>query len=190
LQLITLARLRKSTMAKTPGSIEALSEDMKELLFVMNEESDLAAVLVGTSYLDQCLGTLIKRKLGTTPLTLKLLGPEKGSLGELQSRAEIVHSLGLIARPIHDDLIKIAEIRNHFAGGDLMASFADQKVNELCEGLVLIRLFDQTWFEANGKATDKSARSRFIATVAFICQRLLIDAFGPRIEKNNDLPQP
>jgi hypothetical protein len=55
---------------------------------------------------------------------------------------------------------------------------------------VLIRLFDQAWFEANGNATDKSARSRFIATVAFICQRLLIDAFGPRIEKTNDLPQP
>ena len=71
-------------MTKTPGSIDSLSEDMKELLFVMNEESDLAAVLVGTSYLDQCLGTLIKRKLGTAPLTLKLLGPEKGSLGELQ----------------------------------------------------------------------------------------------------------
>ena len=170
-------------MPKTSGSIETLSEEMKDLLSVLNEESDLAAVLIGTAYVDQCLGTLIKRKLGTTPLSQKLLGPEKGSLGEFEARADVVYTLGLIARPIHEDLAKIAEIRKHFSNGNLMAAFTDREVVQLCDLLLLIRLFDQTWFEASAKVPSRTARSRFCATVAFICQRLLIDAFGPRIEK-------
>jgi DNA-binding MltR family transcriptional regulator len=157
---------------------------MKDLLDVLNEESDLAAVLIGTAYVDQCLGTLIKRKLGTSPLSQKLLGPEKGSLGEFEGRADIVYTLGLMPRPIHEDLAKIAEIRNHFAHGNVLAAFTDPKVVELCDSLLLIRLFDQTWFEASGKVTNTAPRARFCATVAFICQRLLIDAFGPRIDKH------
>jgi hypothetical protein len=170
-------------MTKTPGSIETLSEEMKDLLFVLNEEADLPAVLLGTAYVDQCLGTLIKRKIGTTPLTKRLLSNEKGELGEYMGRADIVFSLGLIARPIHEDLKKIAEIRNHFTSGSLMTSFTDPQVIALCNELVLIRLFDEAWFKANIRPPDQGGRTTFCLTVAFICQRLLIDAFGPRIEK-------
>ena len=170
-------------MTKTPGSIETLREEMKDLLYVLNEEADLPAVLLGTAYVDQCLGTLIKRKMGTTPLTKRLLSSEKGELGEFMDRADIVASLGLISRPIHEDLKKIAEIRNHFTRGSLMTAFTDSEVTGLCNNLVLIRLFDEGWFVANVKPPDQGARIRFCLTVAFICQRLLIDAFGPRIDK-------
>lgn len=46
---------------KRPQPLETLSEEIREMFDVLNEESDLAAALIGTSYLDDCLASTLFR---------------------------------------------------------------------------------------------------------------------------------
>src|SRR5690349_7710853 len=66
--------------------IEALSEESEHLYNVINEEPDLACVLIGTSYLDYALASLLKRYFIDSEVVPKLLEPPRGALSTFASR--------------------------------------------------------------------------------------------------------
>ena len=55
-----------------------------------------------------------------------------GPMGTYSGRIRAAYCLGLLRKPVRDDLRLVGKIRNRFAH-DLAASFADQQISSWCE---------------------------------------------------------
>lgn len=64
-----------------PRKLEDLSEDTKAVYETLNEGSDLACVLIGTSYLAELLASAIKVSFIESSVSEKLLDPQRGAVG-------------------------------------------------------------------------------------------------------------
>src|SRR5882757_6248415 len=96
-------------------AVEQLSSDSQALFDVLNNESDLAAVLVGVSVIDACLASMLERFLLESSVATKLLHGTKGALGTLAARSDACYCLGLIEKSLYKDLLVLGEMRNLFA---------------------------------------------------------------------------
>jgi len=86
--------------AKIP-KLEDLSQESQALYDVLNDESDLACVLIATSYLDQTLASLLERYFVEGNTSQRLLDPRGGVLGTFASRADLSYCLGLIPKGLY-----------------------------------------------------------------------------------------
>jgi DNA-binding MltR family transcriptional regulator len=163
-------------MAKRPVlPIEQLSAESQQMLDVLNNDSDLEAVLVATSFLDACLGSILNRQFIDSRVSKKLLEPS-GALGNYSARADVCYALGLIQKPLHADLQKIAEIRNKIAHYHQALSFESDAIRKLCADLSYVMSLK------NGNTSEPlfneelilHPRNRFVITTVMINQRLLI----------------
>ena len=93
-----------------PIKLEELSKDTQKVYDVLNRESDLACVLIGTSYLAELLASALTEKFAKTSIAEKLLDPQRGAVGGFATRADLAYCLGFIRKPVYQDLIKIAEL--------------------------------------------------------------------------------
>lgn len=160
--------------------VENLSADTEKFFDVLNKSSDLGVVLVATSYLDASLGALLHKFLITSSISDKLLDVRGGPLGTFSARSDAAYALALIERPLYQDLVKIAEIRNEFAHHHLEHDFQAPVVSELCSKLGYVE-------SLRDGVSDRSlileqfmagARNRFVTTVVMLSQRLLIRGLG------------
>lgn len=167
-------------------TLEELSEDTEKVFAVLNEESDLVCVLIGTSYLDELLASILRAKLIESSITDKLLSP-RGPIGSFAARADLAYSLALINKSVYSDLIKIAEIRNRFAHRHLALDFGDAEVRSDCEELQAWRfLEDGDKVVLDDPTSDQlrtRARNLFKLSVVFLGARIHVDAFGHRRKK-------
>lgn len=165
-------------MAKRPPvSTEGLSKDSQAFLDVLNGESDLSAVLVATSYISACLGTLLNGFLLKSSVSTELLDGKAGLLGSFNSRSNACYCLGLINKLLYQDLLVIAEIRNEFAHHHLALSFAVPEVALLCEKLSYAaglrnENFDKPLIDTKPLSRP---RNRFVISVVLISQQLLFE---------------
>ena len=104
-------------MRKNPP-VERLSADTRELCEALNNESDVACVVIGAAFLDTALASLLEQQLLKSKVTRKLLAPS-GVLGNSAARADLAYCLCLISKEHYRDLCSIAEIRNQFAHSHL-----------------------------------------------------------------------
>ena len=158
--------------------IEHLSGESQKLFDVLNDETDLAVILVTASYLDACLGSILKRKLIDSSISKQLLDPRSGALGSYSTRADVCYALGLIQKPLYTDLKKIAEIRNEIAHYYLTLNFQSESIQKLCGELLYVASLK------NGNA-DKplfeemvGPRNQFVLSAVMISQRLLLIGLG------------
>ena len=165
-------------MAKRlPVPIEGLSKDSDAFYDVLNDEPDLSAVLVATSYIDACLGALLEGFLLKSSVSTKLLDGKAGLLGSFSSRSDACYCLGLISKPLYQDLLVIAEIRNQFAHHHLALSFAVPEVARQCKKLSYV---SDVWIETPPSEPPMDTkhlfepRNRFVISVVLISQRLLL----------------
>lgn len=119
---------------RLPKPAEELSAESKYLYEVLNEESDLACVVIGAAFLESALGTLLSRTLRSSKITDKLLGPN-GALSSFATRADLSYCLTLIDKCYHQNLRTVLEIRNKFAHSNLQLGFHDQTIREKCNEL-------------------------------------------------------
>src|SRR5438105_6516131 len=85
---------------------------MVVLLGVLGQESDRGLVLVGSSYLDSCLKTLLKASfVEDRQIIHEMLGRDR-PLGSFSSRMKIAYLLGLLELPEYRELDLIRKIRN------------------------------------------------------------------------------
>ena len=112
-----------------------LSEEMQSLFDVINNESDLACVLIGASYLDQALAALLTQYFIESGSVSMLLDPPKGALSTYASRYTLAYCLGLIPKQIFQNLEVIGSIRNIFAHSHLHVKFTNPEVVELVDQL-------------------------------------------------------
>lgn len=165
--------------------IEQLSTESKELFELLNDADDLSVILVATSFLDLSIAAILKRQLLDNSATDRLLDSRAGALGSFAVRADACYALGLIAKPIYRDLLKIAEIRNMIAHHHLALSFQAEGVAKLCEELSYV---DSLESSSNGEPPlfakfMNTPRNRFVLTTVMISQRLLLIGLGIKRDK-------
>jgi len=114
--------------------VDVLCKDVRKLADTLNNESDVVVVLVGTSFLETTLGSLLQHHFAKSCVTERLLSP-RGALGTFQGKMDTAYCLGLISKRRFQDLGVIAEIRNKFAHSHLELSFQQPEVFDLCQKL-------------------------------------------------------
>jgi DNA-binding MltR family transcriptional regulator len=160
--------------------VEGLSKETQSFYDVLNSEPDLSVVLVAVSYIDACLGALLERFLLKSSVSEKLLDPRSGALGSFGARADAGYSLGLVEKPLYQDLLVLSELRNQFAHHHLALNFSIPSVVEQCEKLSYAA--DLKDGSSSNPLMEASLlqhpRNRFVLSVVLISQRLLLVGLG------------
>ena len=171
-----------------PINIDQLSGDTKKVFDVLNDESDLACVLIGTSYLSELLAKIIETSFIKTSISGKLLDPQGGAIGQFAIRTDLSYCLGLINKNYYQDLGVIAAIRNMFAHKHLTLDFSDEIVRGKCEELKAWRIL-QHGEEEPGELTKEQmrvqARNQFNFSVIIIGQSMHVNVLSRRKQLNN-----
>lgn len=167
---------------KPPPQIDILSDDTQKIYDVLNHDSDLSCVLIGTSYLSELLGSAIRTILRKSNTTENLLTPGKGALGSFKSRVDLAYCLKLIPKEDRKDLDVIGKIRNSFAHKHLAFDFSEKEVEKECLSLNAWKL-QTDYSEVNSDPhiqylpehcyTPKNTREMFVITVVMIKQRII-----------------
>ena len=164
-------------MGKTKiKELDSLSEDGKKVFDVLNDEPDPICALVGASYIDACLASMLQKHLKKSSVTERLLNPNTGILGALSNRADMAYCLELIDKMMYQDIIQIAKIRNLFAHNHETLSFSSGEIVSLCNDLQYLRkMFGQVQGIIDAISSDAN---KYKITVAIISQKLVLKGLG------------
>jgi len=162
--------------------VETLSEESKHLYDVLNTESDLACVLIATSYLDYALASLLKRHFIESSAVSKLLEPPGGALSTFAGRSDSAYCLGLINKGLYQNLETIGQIRNAFAHSYLELDLNDSEIANLVDSFIppIIDqsvIIDRDEVIRNGPAQyllKGTTRDKFNMIVVLMVNRLLL----------------
>ena len=155
--------------------LEEISSDGKRVLELLQSEGDLACLLIGASYLDACLGALLKQYLLPGDTSDALLDASRGAIGTYQARADVAYALRLIAKPVLQDLRLIGQIRNQVAHDHLPAGFDAPEVSALVAQLQHNTYLPQlrSLWRLLELAGSPSPRHQFITTIVSLQTQLL-----------------
>jgi DNA-binding MltR family transcriptional regulator len=106
------------------------------------EESDRGCVLVGAAMLEEDLAALFKvvfQKNAIPGKVEKSLFDANGPLSTFSAKIKMAYGMGLIDRPVFDDLELIRRIRNEFAHSPAKVDFVDDRFKPLVESLNAIQ---------------------------------------------------
>lgn len=120
-------------MAKHPTPLNRPAS-LTELADVFNREGDLPTVLIGVSYLEQCLVLLLSSKMIDSSVVEKLLSPD-GALGTLQAKADAAYCLMFLGKGSYQDVSLLGRIRNSFAHTHFRLGFESPAIAPLCDSL-------------------------------------------------------
>jgi DNA-binding MltR family transcriptional regulator len=109
-------------------SFPELSADARRLYEVLNDETDLAVIVIAASWLDACLGAKLSENLRAGAVSDRLLDPGRGALGTIAIRADACYALKLIEKSMYQDLTTIAQIRNLVAHNHLLIDFGSSDI--------------------------------------------------------------
>jgi DNA-binding MltR family transcriptional regulator len=177
---------KKKSKKKIP-ILQDLSSDSQKMFNILNEESDLACVLIGTSFLDQCLASMLERYfIEDKDISDSMFNPSNnGALSTFSSRNNLAYLLGLINEYIHKDLRTIGKIRNFFAHAHFEITFEDGQIQVLCNKLDYINKLEKRLGKEFLSSCYNNSRNIFTTTVALISQQLLLLGLSiKRKEKN------
>ena len=175
-------------MAKKIREIQTLSKESRVLYDVVNNESDLPCVLITTSFLDQCLASILERFFINGNTAESVLDPLRGCLGSFAARADLCYCLGLIPKGLFRNLRTVGEIRNRFAHSYLSLTFDDPEVAHLCESLLFPKVTPESIKDPWAKF--KHPREKFTMCVVIMANRLMLTGLStkrrPKEEKGWD----
>ena len=168
--------------------LDELSADLDALYHTLNDESDLACVLIGTSYLAELLATTLRIQLIEGSTSDRLLDPQRGALGNFATRADLAYCLSLISKSVYQDLSRVAEIRNQFAHRHLSLTFNDPSVRTACGGLQAWRIMltgedEVVHDDPTEEQLGTLARNQFKMTIVLVGMRIHVDALGRSHQK-------
>ena len=170
-----------------PINIEDLSGDTKKVFDVLNDESDLACVLIGTSYLSELLANIIEASFIETSISGKLLDPQSGAIGQFATRVDLSYCLDLIKKKVYQDLCIVAKIRNMFAHKHVALDFSDGVVRDNCKELKAWRILqskDEDFVELTQEQMRLQARNQFNLSVILIGQRIHLNALSKQKKRS------
>ena len=103
-------------------------------LFNYDEKNYRAIAIVGVTFLDILLESILRAFLADEENEVKELLRYGQPLGSFSAKITMADCLGLIYKPVRDDLHLVRKIRNQFAH-ELDVSFEDRKIQSWCNGL-------------------------------------------------------
>lgn len=164
-----------------PLNLSELSEDTQNVYNVLSNESDLACVLIGTSYLAELLASVLREHFIATSIAERILDPQRGAIGGFATRADLAYCLGLIQKYIYQDLTKVSEIRNRFAHKHVALDFNDPDIKARCQDLQAWRILvldenESPPPELTEEQNRVEVRNQFNLTVILIGSRIHVDA--------------
>jgi|GEM_PF-3366672 len=135
--------------------IDNLSKQSKDFYEAINEGTDLACVLISTSFLDQCLASLLEKYFIVSKTAQHLLDYRYGAIGALSTRNDLSYCLGLISKRLYQNIKDAGNIRNVFAHSHISISFTDTDVSKLVDNLTFPSILAATRIE-NGESQQVS----------------------------------
>lgn len=120
---------------KQPLPAQALSDEVQKIGDTLVEGSDLAVALIATSFLDECLRSLLMARFRPGDTSERLLRSGRGEIGTFSARTDLAYSLEYIDRHALKALRAVAEIRNAFAHSYGEGSFDQREIAVLCSKL-------------------------------------------------------
>ena len=179
----------RMTAKRKQPDLSTLCADVRRFHDVINKESDLAVVLISSSFLDETLRSLLKAHLRKAKVTDRLLDTT------FARKVDLAFSLKLIEKKEHSALKQIGKIRNDFAHSHLQLSFADKGVGKACEKLQYLPTVVKE-SEENGKMTvlphflqlAVAPRGRYTMTAVILANALLNRAIKTAEQKAAPLP--
>jgi DNA-binding MltR family transcriptional regulator len=172
----------QSMSARRPISPDALSAESVRLIKVLDKGTDFTVVIVGLSYLDACLASLLSRHFRSGSTADELLDSNKGPLGALVTKAKLAYALGLIDKPFLHDILVLAELRNVVAHSHAELNFEESAVRAQCERLSLITTLTRLDKDEPllNKEQYQRPRDRFILSAVIIWGHILAMAHGTK----------
>jgi len=137
--------------------------DWNSILDSYQNETDRAAAILASSYLESYLGECIKSFL-VDHKSIEKIFEGYSALATFSARTDMAFALGLITEELKHNLYYIRKIRNHFAHHPKVTSFADSHVRNLCSNFsLLIKIEDGTTIDI---AEDEvEPRKKFLLVV-------------------------
>jgi len=164
---------------RPPFPPEVLSADGDKFFDLLNEAEDVAVIVVGVGYIDACVASLLHKHLRKSSVSDNLLD-SKGPLGAFWARASLAYALGLIAKPMYQDLTILAELRNDVAHHHFAFEFSTPEVAKRCAELTYAAQLKNG--ESDESLLDdellQSPRDRFTLSAVMIATRLLLTALS------------
>lgn len=171
-----------TTRPKQPIPPEALSTEVQKIGEILVQGSDLAATLIATSFLDECLRSLLAARFRPGDTSESLLRSGRGVLGTFATRTDLAYSMGLIDRHALRALRGVGEIRNAFAHSFGVCTFDQAAIKDLCFKLeYAYELHVNQWSQPNQKEASQreldqffdTTRNRFTYTCVLLGQTLI-----------------
>ena len=108
--------------------IDILCGESRRLYDIFNEEkSDLAVVLISTSFIDACLTVILRGHFKTCKISDDLFNKNIGFLSSLANKTKLAYCMAIIDERVYKNLEDIRKIRNEFAHSRLDICFEDEK---------------------------------------------------------------
>jgi DNA-binding MltR family transcriptional regulator len=119
---------------QVPQPLE-LSVEAIGLARLIASENPRACALIGVSFLENALASILLAFFVDTEESKSLLDVSTGILGPFVARANMAYCLGLISKPVLENLKRLAKIRNEFAHSYRPVDFTTAPVPDLCRTL-------------------------------------------------------
>ncbi len=114
--------------------------DYHSMLKFYHNESDRAAALLASSFLEAFLAQFLKKFMIDDQQVCDALLKGSGPLATFYARRECAYAFGHIDEKKRNDIKYIAKIRNVFAHNHKMHSFNETQITDLCQNLSTVRL--------------------------------------------------
>jgi DNA-binding MltR family transcriptional regulator len=159
--------------SRQPLSPESLSDEAQRLHQQLATSSDVAAIVVGVSYIDTSLASLLSKKLLKSSVSDRLLDT-------FSARTDMSYALAPIDKPIYQELRTLGELRNEIAHSHYELSFSSPEVIERCTQLVYISTLRDsvTGTPIFGAEKIAAARTRFLYTASILANIVILTARG------------
>jgi DNA-binding MltR family transcriptional regulator len=174
-----------SMKPKQPLPPDLLGEEVQKIGQALVDGSDLAVALIASSFLDECLRSLLAAHFRPGKTSSDLLQSGRGELGTYAARTDLAYSLRLIDKHALKALQTIGRIRNAFAHSYSDASFEHEEIAPLCSQLdYTYEIFvkqgygsgDPTSTQANLDKFFVERRNQFTYTCVVLGQTLIVAA--------------
>jgi DNA-binding MltR family transcriptional regulator len=146
--------------------VKNLKKEVEQLFDVLNNESDLACILIGTNFVDVCLLEILKLNLKKSEVTKHLLNT--GFLESLKNRADLCYCLNFINKELYQEICNILEIRNIVAHSHILEVFMNKDIIESCDKLVYYNSLKKV-----KRWQEMGCRDKFIISTAIISNFLI-----------------
>lgn len=142
-----------------------INEESLAIAAEIRTQTDRAAALIATAYLDTRLADTIKSRLSLNPALEARLFSGYGALADFSGRIDMALALKIITPRGGRDLHRVRKIRNDFAHDATPMNFESQRIRAICKNL--------EWPEVHKERYDprnildlKPARRRFLMTTS------------------------